>query len=487
MSGKVDKSGMKAVRTFTGLASDSRAVRPGFLFAALPGTRTNGSKFVKDAVARGATTVLGSPDLASTARALGVAFIPDEDPRRALARLAAEFYRVQPKTVAAVTGTNGKSSVTVFLREIWTRLGKKAASIGTIGVVTPWDDAPLAHTTPDPIETHRILSELKGRGVDHVAIEASSHGLDQRRLDGVDIVAGAFTNLTRDHLDYHQTFEAYLEVKLRLFRELVRKAGTAVINADAEHAKLFRESAELRGLHVLTVGGAGETLRLVASLPHSDGQKLTLAQGGRTFEVELPLVGLFQASNALVAAGLAFGLGERFDAVVDSLSSLIGAPGRLEKVASTAAGSPIYVDYAHTPDAVATVLMALRPHVRGDLHIVLGCGGDRDKGKRQLMGAAAAEHADRVIVTDDNPRNEDPAAIRAAVLKGCPDAVEIGDRSQAIREAVADLKSGDVLVVAGKGHESGQIVAGVTHPFSDREEAIKAAVAVGGRPAERRA
>jgi UDP-N-acetylmuramoyl-L-alanyl-D-glutamate--2,6-diaminopimelate ligase len=237
----------------------------------------------------------------------------------------------------------------------------------------------------------------------------------------------------------------------------------------------------------LTVGGAGETLRLVASLPHSDGQKLTLAQSGRTFEVELPLVGLFQASNALVAAGLALGLGERSDAVVGSLSSLVGAPGRLEKVASTAAGSPIYVDYAHTPDAVATVLMALRPHVRGDLHIVLGCGGDRDKGKRQLMGAAAAEHADRVIVTDDNPRNEDPAAIRAAVLKGCPDAVEIGDRSQAIREAVADLKSGDVLVIAGKGHESGQIVAGVTHPFSDREEAIKAAVAVGGRPAERRA
>ena len=487
VTGKVDDDGMKAVRTFTGLASDSRVVQPGFLFAALPGTKTNGAKFVRDAVARGATAVLGTPDLAPTAKALGVSFISDDDPRRALARLAATYYGTQPKTVAAVTGTNGKSSVTVFLRELWTALGKKAASIGTIGVVSPLGETPLGHTTPDPIETHRILSDLKRAEIDHVALEASSHGLDQRRLDGVDIVAGAFTNVTRDHLDYHQTFEAYLNVKLRLFRELVRNKGLAVINADTEHAKLFRQAAELRGLHVLTVGQVGETLRVSAVTPRSEGQALSLVHDGRTYGVELPLVGLFQASNALVAAGLAIGLGERADAVISGLSKLVGAPGRLELVAHSAAGVPIYVDYAHTPDAIATVLEALRPHVRGKIHIVFGCGGDRDKGKRSLMGAAAAEHADRVIVTDDNPRGEDAGAIRAAAMKGCPDALEIGDRAEAIRVAVGGLDRDDALVIAGKGHETGQIVAGVTYPFSDRDEAVQAVMASGGRPSGRRA
>ena len=486
MSGKVGNDGMKAVKSFTGLASDSRAVQPGFLFAALPGTKTNGAKFVRDAVARGATAVLGSPDLAQTAEALGVAFISDKDPRRALAHLAADFFGQQPKTVAAVTGTNGKSSVTVFLRELWTGLGKPAASVGTIGVVAPWGETPLAHTTPDPIETHRILSELKRRGVDNVAIEASSHGLDQRRLDGVDIFAGAFTNLTRDHLDYHQTFEAYLEVKLRLFRELVRKSGVAVINADAEHASIFREAAVLRGLHALTVGKTGETLRLAASTPHREGQRLTIVHRGHSFEVELPLVGDFQASNALVAAGLAIGLGEQAEGVIGNLAKLPGAPGRLEKVAHASTGAPIYVDYAHTPDAVVTVLTALRPHVRGKLHIVFGCGGDRDKGKRPLMGAAAAEHADRIVVTDDNPRSEDAATIRAGVLQACPGAREIGDRADAIRYAIAELQAGDALVIAGKGHETGQIVGGVTHPFSDRDEAVKAAVALDGHAVERR-
>jgi UDP-N-acetylmuramoyl-L-alanyl-D-glutamate--2,6-diaminopimelate ligase len=486
MPGKVGKNAMKAVKNFTGLASDSREVKPGFLFAALPGIRTDGARYVKDAVDRGATVILGQPDLASAARALGVDFIEDVNPRRALAKLAAAFYGSQPKTVAAVTGTNGKSSVTVFLREIWSALDKPAASIGTVGVVTPWGEAPLAHTTPDPIETHRLLAELKQRGVDHLAIEASSHGLDQRRLDGVEIAAAAFTNVTRDHLDYHQTFEAYLNVKLRLFREVVCKAGLAVINADAEHAETFHEVAEHRGLHVLTVGRSGETLRLAASEPHSEGQKLSLEYAGRHFELDLPLVGLFQASNALVAAGLAIGLGERSDDVFAALSHLRGAPGRLEKVAYARCGAPVYVDYAHTPDAIETVLKAVRPHATGRLFIVFGCGGDRDAGKRRLMGAAAARFADRIIVTDDNPRSEDAASIRKAILAGSPEAREVGDRSTAIREAVAELGEGDALVIAGKGHETGQIVGTRSLPFSDREEAVNAAIAQGGRSTERR-
>ncbi len=486
MAGKVDKSAMKAVRSFTGIASDSREVRPGFLFAALAGSKTSGAKFLKDAVARGATAVLGKPDLGPAARALGVEFIEDENPRGALAKLAAAFYGAQPNIVVAVTGTNGKSSVTVFLREIWTRLGKPAASVGTIGVVTPWGEEPLAHTTPDPIEAHRILSELKHRGIDHLAIEASSHGLDQRRLDGVDIAAAAFTNVTRDHLDYHQTFEAYLQVKLRLFQEVVRPAGIAVINADSDHAGLFRSAAAARGLHVLTVGAAGETLRLSASTPHSDGQKLALVHADRLYDVELPLAGLFQASNALVAAGLAIGLGENPSAVLGALAQLQGAPGRLERVAQTASGAPIYVDYAHTPDAIETVLKSVRPHVAGKLSIVLGCGGDRDAGKRRLMGAAAAKFADRVIVTDDNPRSEDPALIRKEVLEGCPGAREIGDRAEAIRAAVRELGEGDSLIIAGKGHETGQIIAGKSYPFSDRDQAIAAALHEGGRAVERR-
>jgi UDP-N-acetylmuramoyl-L-alanyl-D-glutamate--2,6-diaminopimelate ligase len=485
-TGRVDTTGMETVKEFTGLASDSREVRPGFLFAALPGTKTNGAKFVRDAVARGAIAVLGSHEVATTARALGVRFIEDENPRARLAKLSASFFGAQPRVVTAVTGTNGKTSVTVFLREIWTQLGKKAASMGTIGVVSPSGEIKLSHTTPDPIETHRILAGLKREGVDHLALEASSHGLDQYRLDGVEITAGAYTNITRDHLDYHETFESYLETKLRLFREVVRNAGAAVINMDAAHAALFRDVAAERGLKVLTVGDNGEYLKLVSASPLADGQMLKIACAGKIHVVRLPLVGRFQASNALVAAALAIALGDEISRVFDALADLHGAPGRLEKVAVAASGAPIFVDYAHTPDALATVLKALRPHATGRLHLIFGCGGDRDAGKRPLMGQAAARFADAVIVTDDNPRSEDPDEIRKQAMVGCPSARNIGDRAEAIREGIGALNAGDILVIAGKGHETGQIGKGVNRPFSDRDQAQQAAIALGGSATERR-
>ena len=484
--GKVGKGPMEAVKQFVGLASDSREVKPGYLFAALPGTKANGAEFVKDAVQRGAIAVLGRPEVAASAAALGVRFIADENPRKALARYAAQFFAAQPATVAAVTGTNGKTSITVFLREIWTALGKRAASMGTIGVVTPSGETKLNHTTPGPIELHRILAELKRDGIDSLAVEASSHGLDQYRLDGVDIAAVGFTNISRDHMDYHPTFEAYLNCKLRLFRELARDGAAAVVNADTEHAQDFIAAARARGLRLLTVGEKGESLKLLARAPHGDGQSLTVAYDGTAYAVALPLAGAFQASNALMAAAFAIGLGENADAVFAALEHLKGAPGRLEKVAYAKSGAPVYVDYAHTPDALENVLTALRPHTKGKLSVVFGCGGDRDKGKRPLMGAAAAKFADRVIVTDDNPRSEDAAAIRKEALAGCAGAREIGDRAEAIRASIAALGDSDILVIAGKGHESGQIVGAVVHPFSDRDEAIKAAVSLGGRPAERK-
>ena len=478
---------METVKDFTGLASDSREVKPGFLFAALPGTKTNGAKFIKDAVSRGAIAVLGSNDAAPTVHALGVRFIEDANPRARLAHLAKAFYREQPKVVAAVTGTNGKTSVTVFLRQIWSALGRRAASMGTIGVIAPDGEIKLAHTTPDPIETHRLLASLTRDGVDRLALEASSHGLDQFRLDGVEIAAGAFTNITRDHLDYHPTFESYRTAKLRLFTALVRKGGLAVINADAEYAREFQAAAAARDLTILTVGMNGRDLKLVATAPRADGQQITIAFRGKTHIVDLPLAGLFQASNAIVAAALAIGLGENADAVLAALENLKGAPGRLELVARAANGAPIYVDYAHTPDALETVLNALRPHTNGRLRVVFGCGGDRDAGKRPLMGGVAARLADAVIVTDDNPRSEEPAAIRREILAGAANAREIGDRREAIMAGVAALESGDVLVIAGKGHETGQIVRGTVCPFSDRDEAIRAARAAGGDEAGARA
>ena len=466
---------METVKDFTGLASDSREVKPGFLFAALSGSRTNGAEFIEDAVSRGAVAVLAGGEAAATVKALGVRFIEDANPRARLAHFAKAFYREQPAVVAAVTGTNGKTSVTVFLRQIWTKLGKNAASMGTIGVVAPKGERVLAHTTPDPIETHRILAELKREGVDYLALEASSHGLDQHRLDGVDVAAGAFTNITRDHLDYHPTFESYLAAKLRLFAALVRRKGLAVINADADHACEFRAAAEARALSILMVGENGRDLALLDREPNASGQRIDIAFNGQRHRVALPLLGAFPASNALTAAALAIGLGEDAQKVFSVLETLKGAPGRLELVAHARAGAPIFVDYAHTPDALETILKAVRPHTKGKLRLVFGCGGNRDAGKRPMMGRIAAGFADAVIVTDDNPRNEDAAVIRRQILAAAPGAAEIGDRRDAIGTAVAQMMPGDLLVIAGKGHETGQIVGGRVHAFSDREVAIAAA------------
>jgi UDP-N-acetylmuramoyl-L-alanyl-D-glutamate--2,6-diaminopimelate ligase len=483
MEARKDKNAMVAVKSFTSLTSDSRKVTPGGLFAALAGSRTDGARFVADAVARGAAVVLARPELADEAKALGVQFIADENPRLGLARLAAEFYGAQPDIVAAVTGTKGKSSIVAFLREIWTVLGKPAASLGTVGVISPKGEIPLSHTTPDPVEIHALLAQLKKDGVEHLAIEASSHGLDQFRLDGVKILAAGFTNLTRDHMDYHSTFEHYLAAKLRLIDEVVAPDSVAVINADGEHADAFIAAAKRRKLRLITVGALGDTIKLIGRESSDDAQDLTIAFAGNRTKIALPLAGAFQASNALVAAGLAIGLGEDPGKVFAALAQLKGAPGRMEKVAFAASGAPVYVDYAHTPDSLEKILQALRPHTQNRLHVVFGCGGDRDKGKRPLMGQIAAALADTVIVTDDNPRTEDSAAIRKAILAATKGAREIGDRHEAIRTAIAALNAGDVLVIAGKGHETGQYIGGKVIPFSDRDEAIQAAIAGGGRAA----
>ena len=469
-AGKVGVSPMTGLGKILGLASDSRDVKPGYLFAALPGTRADGKTFVADAVKRGAVAVLGAPNVQRDAESLGVAFIADANPRLRLAHIAAAFFAAQPQVVAAITGTNGKTSVSVFLRQIWAELGHRAASMGTIGVVAPSGEIKLNHTTPDPIEMHALLAQLRREGVEHLAIEASSHGLDQYRIDGVDVAAVAFTNITRDHLDYHPTFEHYLAVKLRLFRDIAREGGIAVVNADTDQADAFISAANARGLRLMTVGERGGTLKLVSQSPSATGQTLGVVFAGKTFEIRLPLAGSFQASNALVAAALAIGLGDAAENVFAALEKIKGAPGRLEKVAFAAGDAPIFVDYAHTPDALESVLKALRPHVAGKLRVVFGCGGDRDKGKRPLMGAIAARLADSAIVTDDNPRSEDAAQIRREILVACPNALEIGDRADAIRKGVAMLEAGDALVIAGKGHETGQIVGRKRVPFRTRKK-----------------
>ena len=459
-----------------GLTADSRAVKRGYLFAALPGARADGAAFVPDAIAKGAVAVLGGEAL--RARGETVAKIIDANPRQRLAQMAARFYGRQPLTIVAVTGTNGKSSIASFVREIWTALGHKAASFGTVGVVAPSGTRTLQHTTPDPIEIHRLLAELAEEGVDHVAFEASSHGLAQHRADGVVLQAAAFTNLTRDHLDYHDTFEAYEQAKLRLFTDVLPMGGVAVVNADSPSADVFVRAALARGQRLILVGESERAhLRIASRVPNSLGQQLSIVWDGRSFDVALPLAGAFQASNAAIAAALVLGLGADAGAVFEALDGLKGAPGRLEKVGLTALGVPVYVDYAHTPDALETVLQALRPHTAARLWVVFGCGGDRDPGKRPLMGAAAVANADRVIVTDDNPRTEEAAAIRAAVLKGAPGAHEIGDRALAIDMAIQSAEEGDLVVIAGKGHETGQIVGREIRPFNDAEEA-RAAIAL---------
>ena len=450
-----------------GLAVDSRKVVPGDLFAAVTGTKADGRRFIDAAIAAGAVAVMSErppehpvPD--------GVAFVRVADVRRALAVAASRYFLRQPETVAAVTGTSGKTSAVAFARQIWTLLGRKAASIGTLGLVSPDTHVSGALTTPDPVELHRTLARLVGEGVTHAAIEASSHGLDQRRLDGMRIGIAAFTNLSRDHLDYHDSLESYLAAKLRLFEALLAPGGCAVVNVDDTHASAFVQAARARGLELFEVGRGGRDIRLLDATIDGFRQTVRVDHHGRRFAFRLPLVGQFQAENALIAAAIAIASGEDATAVFPLLEQLVGAKGRLELV-GWSNQSPIFVDYAHKPDALAKSLAALRPYARGRLIVVFGAGGDRDAGKRPIMGAIAAENADCVIVTDDNPRSEDPAAIRAAILAAAPGAFEIADRGRAIRQAIRDLEPGDALLIAGKGHESGQIVGDRVLPFTDHE------------------
>jgi UDP-N-acetylmuramoyl-L-alanyl-D-glutamate--2,6-diaminopimelate ligase len=459
-----------------GLAVDSRIVKPGDLFFALAGHQTDGARFIDSAIRAGAVAIAGHHPPQAT---LGVPFVTTPNPRRALSLAAAKFFPKQPATIVAVTGTSGKTSVAAFARQIWQRLGHASASIGTIGLVSPKRTVYGSLTTPDPIALHRELDEIARDGVTHLAFEASSHGLDQFRLDGVRISAGGFTNLSRDHLDYHPDVAHYLAAKARLFRELIVPGGAAVISADHDSSPAVIEAARTRGLRIVTIGsqgdGAGEGIRLVEATIEGYAQNLKLEHRGYPYSVRLPLVGAFQIENALVAAALAIATGSEADAVFESLEALEGAKGRLERVGEYN-GAPIFVDYAHKPDALAKALQALRPYARRKLVVVFGAGGDRDLGKRPLMGAIASENADSVIVTDDNPRSENPEKIRAAILAAAKGAKDIGDRASAIRAAIADLEPGDALVIAGKGHETGQIVGDRVLPFSDHD-AVAAALA----------
>jgi len=465
-----------------GVTADSRKVRPGFLFAALPGAKVDGREFAAKAVADGAAAVLAGREIEGLAAPVVIA----GDPRRAYALAAASFWGAQPQTCVAVTGTNGKTSVAGFCRQIFARAGLKAASMGTLGVVVSTPGAPDAQitppglTTPDAADVAELMARAAADGVTHMALEASSHGIDQRRLDGVTLSAAGFLNLTQDHLDYHGTMGVYRAAKLRLFETLLARGRTAVLNADSDAYPAFAAAAVCAGQSVMSVGEAGQGLKLVERTPLPDGQRLLVMRMGRVWDLRLPLAGGFQASNALVAAGLCLAAGLSAEEVFAGLEALEGAAGRLQRVGQGPRGGEAYVDYAHTPDGLQTVLSALRPHVRGKLIVVFGAGGDRDRGKRPLMGKIAVQLADTAIVTDDNPRTEDPAAIRAEVLTGAKGAKEIGDRREAIRAAAAMLGEGDILVVAGKGHEQGQTIGTTVHPFDDVAETMGALELVHG-------
>jgi len=461
----------------TGLTADSRKVQPGFLFAAFKGAAVDGTRFAPNAVAAGAVAILCAADAVDAVRsACGgkVTVVGAREPRQAFAKMAARFYGAQPDTIVAVTGTAGKTSVAHFVRQIFQSAGHPAASLGTLGIVKPDGETYGGLTTPDPVLLHRQLAELEAEGINHAAMEASSHGLDQYRLDGVRLTAAAFTNLGRDHMDYHPTMEDYLRAKLRLFSELLPAGGTVVVDPGEKYADRVLAVAGDRKLPVFTVGEAGQDLKLTGLKAAGAGQELTLQTGRGEYKVTLPLIGRFQVSNALIAAGLAISAGLDAGAVLRALENLKGAPGRLELAGRTGQGGLVFVDYAHKPDALDNALAALKPFAGGRLCVVVGAGGDRDPGKRALMGEAAARHADLVIVTDDNPRSEDPATIRKAVLSGAPGALEISDRYEAIAEGIRRLEKGDILCVAGKGHETGQIVGDTVIPFSDHEAVTRA-------------
>lgn len=466
-----------AERQVAGLTSDSRTVGPGFLFAALPGVKADGKAFIDEAIAKGAIAILC--DDANAVGDADVAVLASAEPRLALAQLSARYFPRQPQVMAAVTGTAGKTSVAAFLRQIWEFEGKTAASIGTTGVVAPGLADYGNLTTPDPVALHRLLDDLAGRGVSHGSMEASSHGLDQHRLDGVRLSAAGFTNLGHDHLDYHPDMEHYFAAKMRLFSAVLPGDAPAVIFADDEWSARAIEAASASGREVLTVGRGGNALALKRVEHERWRQIAEIHAGSEIHRIEFPLAGDFQIANGLVAAGLAIATGSEAGSALAALEGLKGASGRLEWVGSTTFGAPVYVDYAHKPEALENVLLSLRPFVSGRLLVVFGCGGDRDAGKRPMMGDIAARLADIAIVTDDNPRTERPAAIRAEIMAACPGGVEIGDRREAIFTAIDQLGAGDALVVAGKGHEEGQIVGETTLPFSDHAVVREALAAQG--------
>ncbi|WP_299303373.1 UDP-N-acetylmuramoyl-L-alanyl-D-glutamate--2,6-diaminopimelate ligase [uncultured Litoreibacter sp.] len=469
----------------TGLSVDSRFVKPGHLFAALPGSAAHGADFIKYALRMDCAAVLTDPAGAEIASeelaAADVAVVVTEDPRQALAYASALWFGAQPGSMVAVTGTNGKTSVASFVRQIWVELGLEGANLGTTGVEGAYT-APMTHTTPEPITLHGLLADMAKAGVTHAAMEASSHGLEQRRLDGVHLMAAAFTNFTQDHLDYHATFQDYFDAKAGLFRRVLAQDGVAVINMDDPRGRDMASVAKSRGHHLLRVGSAdGNELQLLGQRFDATGQELRFAYGGDVHQARLNLIGGFQASNVLVAAGLAIGCGAKPSDVFETLPMLTTVRGRMEKAATRENGAAVFVDYAHTPAALETALQAMRPHVMGRLIVVFGAGGDRDTGKRPLMGKAAADNADVIFVTDDNPRSENPADIRAAIMDAVPDATEVGDRAEAILRGVDALGPGDTLLIAGKGHETGQTVGDDVLPFDDVEQASVAVAALDRR------
>ncbi|MBT3465973.1 MAG: UDP-N-acetylmuramoyl-L-alanyl-D-glutamate--2,6-diaminopimelate ligase [Rhodobacteraceae bacterium] len=469
----------------SGIAVDSREVRKGFLFAAMLGVKVHGACFVKTALELGAVAILTDAEGAALASEeiseFGAAVVISDKPREALSRTAALWFGAQPRVMMAVTGTNGKTSVSTFVRQIWVELELAAVNLGTTGVEGAWT-APLAHTTPEPITLHRALAEAEANGITHAAMEASSHGLDQCRLDGVVLNTAGFTNFTQDHLDYHETFDAYFDAKARLFNEVLAPDGWAVVNIDDARGADVVAMAASRGQSVMTVGhGADANLCLSAQRFDATGQDLRFEFDGKTYQTRLNFIGGFQADNVMLAAGMVIAGGEDPAHVFDTLAHLTTVRGRMELAATRDNGAAVFVDYAHTPDAVETALKAMRPHVMGRLIVIVGAGGDRDTGKRPLMGKAASENADVVFVTDDNPRSEDPAIIRAAVMAGCEQATEVGDRAEAILRAVDALGAGDALLIAGKGHETGQTVGDDVLPFDDVEQASMAVAALEGR------
>jgi UDP-N-acetylmuramoyl-L-alanyl-D-glutamate--2,6-diaminopimelate ligase len=447
----------------TGFAIDHRKVAAGSVFGAFKGAVFNGEDFIDAAVDRGAVAVVARPEVDTNRAPL----LADAEPRRLFAELAAKFYAPFPETVVAVTGTNGKTSTVEMTRQIWRMSGHRSASIGTLGVTTSDEQVKTGLTTPDIVTFLNNVAGLERMGISHVAYEASSHGLDQHRAEGVPLAAAAFTNFSRDHLDYHETMDAYFEAKMRLFEKLLEPGKPAVIWTDDPRSNEVISRSQLRGHQVMTVGRNGETIRLVEQQPTALGQTLMLDHGGKPYRLALPLIGAYQAANVLTAAGLVLATGGDWATTFSAMQRVAPVRGRLERAVISRGGVPVYIDYAHTPDALEAAIAALRPHVAGRLITVFGAGGDRDQGKRPEMGRVATALSDVVIVTDDNPRGEDAAAIRAAIMAGAPGATEIGDRRDAIAEAIRIAREGDIVLVAGKGHETGQIIGDKVLPFDD--------------------